>query len=227
MEIKTQTKTDSKDTLTNEKKGLNTKRKMLFGSVGALAFLTVASIGSITYAATTNTTSSAFLDRVAEVTGIDATKLKSALAQVSTEDIDKKLANGEITQEQATKMKEDIANGNYFGFGGRHPGGKGGMRMIDIEAFAKWLGLTRDQLEQKEHTDGQTWLQIAQAQGKTEADLKKYLSDAFDTQLADAVSKGTITSDRATNMKNEKDSMISRMISESHKGGPRPDQTNQ
>jgi hypothetical protein len=211
------------ETLPKEKQKINTSTKILLGSIGALAFLVIAGVGSLSYAAnTTDTTATAFIDRVAQIAGVDASKLKNAFNQVSTEDVDKRLAAGEITQEEATRMKEGITNGKFFGgFTGGPRGGTKSFMHFDIESLAQFFGLTPEELEKKEHTDGQTWLQIAQAQGKSEADLKNFLSEQLDKNLADAVSKGNVTEEMATKMKADKDTMITRMISDNHDRGPK------
>lgn len=207
-----------------KQKKLNTKVKLALGSVGALAVLFTAGIGSMAFAQTGSTsTSSTFLDKVASIVGVDPQKLKDGFSQVSTSSIDEKLASGEITQEQATKMKEDVANGRYFGFGDKGPhGDRGGdMMRIDFDKIATFLGLSKDDLMKKHDDEDLSLSEIALAQGKSEADLKTFLSNLFDENLKTAVESGKLTQVKADEIKAKKDTLISDMISHKGFGGGR------
>lgn len=191
---------------------MNKKTKIILGSFGAAALAVIGAGGAIA-ATQTNSTANTFLERVAQVAGVDPETLKSSFKQVSTEKIEEKLQNGEITEEQAARMKEGLENGNYgFGFGGGRHGGKDGFLRQDMDALAEFLGITSDELMQKQHESEMTLIEIAIEQGKTEEQLKTFLSNKFDENLKQAVTDGKLTQEKANEIIEKKEEMITNMM---------------
>ncbi len=108
--------------------------------------------------------------------------------------------------------------GRGFGPGGMMGGrgvgqGKGIMRDYMISAFADSVGLTVDQVNTR-LSNGETFKEIALAQGKTEADLPALVSQVRQAALDKAVADGVITQAQA-------DLMLERMKDYSGEGfGP-------
>ncbi len=111
-----------------------------------------------------------------------------------------------------------MMGGRGFGPGGMMGGdglgrGKGIMHDYMISAFADAVGLTSDQVNTR-LTNGETFKEIAIAQGKTEADLPTLVSQVRQTALDKAVADGVITQAQA-------DLMLERMNNYSGEGfGP-------
>jgi hypothetical protein len=199
---------------------MNKKNKIVLGSMGALAFMILVTGGALVSAQTndnvTTNPSSSFLDRVAQIAGIDPQKLKDSFKQVSKENVDQKLRDGKLTQEQAENIKRKIDAGDVtaLNFDGYKHGRNGmGVRMKPhLEEYAVFLGITREELV-SQLKDGKSLLEIANENNKTEEDVKKYLSDKFDQNIEKAINEGKITEEQGNKMKENKEDMIDRAIS--------------
>ncbi len=209
------------------KKKISTKHKLILGAAGAIAFMSVAGAGALAYAqsATNTNNATALIDRVAQLAGVDAAKLTNSFKQAEKEQVDKKVADGELTQTQADQIKQQIDNGNLMIGKPEGPFGRGmkggmGFMMQDRAALAKFLGLSEADLQTKMQS-GTTLIDIAKAQGKSETDLKNFLSTQFDTNLKQAVTDGKLTQTQADEIAKNKDAMITHEMSETHRGGPR------
>jgi hypothetical protein len=200
------------------------KGKILLGSAGALAFLAV-SAGAVFAVSTKTTKQTDVLNRVAEIVGVDKTKLAEATKQATKEQVDKELADGKITQTQADEMKKMIDSGEMLGFGGG-PGPrmmkgeiKGGIMHQGMDEVATFLGLSKEDLAKKHRDEEQSLLEIAKAQGKSEGELKAFLVDSFNKQSTKAVTDGDITQVQADKMKEDQGNRIDEMINQ--KGAPK------
>lgn len=200
---------------------MNKKTKVLLGSFGAVTLGMIAAGGALA-ATQTNANGETFIDKVAQVAGIDPQKLKDSIKEVSKSNVEEKLKSGEITQEQANRMNEEIENGNYgFGFGG--PRGEKMMFIKgNIEGLAGFLGLTKDDLMQKQQ-DEMSLLDIAKVQGKTEEELKSFLKQEMTDHLNQALTDGKITQEKVDEMLSNQDEMINEMISRTGFRGPKGD----
>lgn len=203
-------------------KSLSRTQKIVFGSASAFALMLVMAGSAFVYAQSTDTSSTNFLDRVAQIAGIDSTKLKDAFKQASKENIDAKLTEGKITQEQANEMKERIDSEELKGLGFGGPQGRGGIGFMDrgaeLDDVAEFLGMSESDLRTALHEDSKTLLTIAKEKGKSETQLTAFLSTKFDERLATAVKDGKITQAQADKMKENKNDRISRLMNET---GPR------
>ena len=171
-----------------------------------------------------------YLDALADNLGISREALDGALSDTALEMVDKALADGKITQDEADKIKEKINSGDFPFFGG--PGfGHGfakGFRAgfcagANIEDIADFLGVdvsvVRDGLMNE-----QSLAQIAEANGKSRDELKSYLTSNVTDKLTQAVTDGDITQAQADeklqNFTDNLDEMIDR-TGPLFRGGPR------
>ena len=143
-----------------------------------------------------------FLDRVAQKLGIESSKLQDAVTSAANDQINQQVQNGDLTQQQADKLKQGIANGQGPWFNGpglgRGPGAKGafgfGFGLGQDEAkLADFLGISADQLKTELQAQGATLATVASSHGKTRDQLKTFISDTAKSQLDQAVSNGKMT----------------------------------
>jgi hypothetical protein len=109
-----------------------------------------------------------------------------------------------------------------FGGPGRGPGGpRGFIGPGSLDSLASFLGMTTTDL-QTALRNGQTLAQVAQAHGKSTADLKTFLTNQLKTRLDQDVASGRITSQQETDFLNNASSRIDQEINGTFpKGGPR------
>jgi polyhydroxyalkanoate synthesis regulator phasin len=104
------------------------------------------------------------------------------------------------------------------GPGGRGERGKGGLR-VELSAAATAIGITPQQL----HTElaGKSLAQVAEAHGKTAADVATALKNAAHTRIDQAVTAGRLTADQANTQKTLIDQRIDQLVNQvMPQGGP-------
>lgn len=142
----------------------------------------------------------AFLDRLAAALGIDRARLDAAARQAGNEVIDQALKDGAVTQAQAERMRQRVAQGAWPmhpGFLGRH--GHGffhGGRGPELDAAASALGMTRADLV-TELGNGKTIGQVADARGVDRQKVRDAIVAARRAKLDAAVQNGTLTQQQA------------------------------
>lgn len=179
-----------------------TRRVVVATGVAAV----VAAGGAAAVAATTKderkATEAAILSDAAKDLEVSPSELKKALGDAQDAQIDQAVKDGKITKEQGEAMKARRAqNGTVLGMphrggpGGRghghHRGGRGGLFGAS-ESAAKALGLTETELRTQLRS-GKTLNEIAKAEGKDIADVKKAVRSALSEKLATAVKDGKTT----------------------------------
>jgi uncharacterized protein YidB (DUF937 family) len=173
------------------------KRLLMIGAaVAVLGLAALAVGGAVTSAQDGSGPVNTFLAKVAEKLGVSQDKLNTAVQDAQTEMIDEAVASGQLTQEQADKLKERAAEGGFvFPFAG--PGhGWGESRGVVPEAAAQVLGMTEDELLQQ-LKDGNSLAQVADAQGMSAQDFQTALLKQVKTQLDGLVGDGTLTQAQA------------------------------
>ncbi|MBN2100578.1 hypothetical protein JW710_01640 [Candidatus Dojkabacteria bacterium] len=136
--------------------------------------------------------SNTILSRAAEILGMDEDKITSAFTTARNERIDQMLEDGEITEEQADRMKE---NDFMFGMGG-HRGPGGPMGLGRIEDLAEYLAMDRaDLIEQWKDADNLAT--VIEAKGKSVDNVKQYLLEKLGEHLDEMVADEKITEDQA------------------------------
>jgi hypothetical protein len=161
------------------------------------------------------------LVQVAQAHGKTEAELKTALKDAAHKRIDAAVTAGKVTADQAATQKTQAdqridqavtqvlpQGGLGEGFG---RGGLGGAR-ADLSTAATAIGITPQQLQTE--LQGKSLLQVAQAHGKTEAQLTAALKDAAVKRIDAAVAAGTLTTDQANQMKASLDQRISQQVNQ-------------
>jgi uncharacterized protein YidB (DUF937 family) len=182
-----------------------------------------------------------FLDRVAEKLGIERDTLDQAIEDARSDEIDERVANGDLTQEQADRLKERLDDlpadapflgpgfgqgfdGEGFEFGGDGFGftfkfGHGGPGVgFDSEAMAEFLGIDAAQLREELQAEGATLATVADAHGKSRDELIAHITSDAKARLDERVAEGDITQERAdeilANLNERVEEMVDREFGE-------------
>jgi hypothetical protein len=148
---------------------------------------------------------SRFLDNLAAALGIERTALDSAMESAAQTSADAAVADGSLSQEQADRLTDLAAQGNYAPFfGGRGgPGGPGrggpalhAVHEAAVSAAAQTLGLSVDELRTALR-DGQSVAELAAANNTTEAAVLSAALAAARSELDALVAAGTLTQEQA------------------------------
>lgn len=185
----------------------------LFAGVAGVVVLLALGAGVVLAQSGDEGTGTSFLDRVAQKLGIDRPKLDQALRDARSDEIDAAVQRGDLTQEQADRLKSRIdelpALDGRFGFGIPHPGGpfekpfgRGpafgfGFAKDGQEKLAEFLGVTTEELRAELSADGATLAKVAETHGKSREELKAFLRSEAKAGLDEAVANGAITQARA------------------------------
>jgi hypothetical protein len=138
---------------------------------------------------------------VAKAQGKDLTGLKQAIVDTAKADLDKAVADKNLTQSQAdavlTRLKsgiDDLVDGQlrFHGPGRFEKPFIGG----NLDGAAKYLGLSASDLKTKLR-DGQSLADVAKAQGKDVAGLQQAIVDATKADLDKAVADKKLTQSQA------------------------------
>jgi outer membrane receptor protein involved in Fe transport len=174
-------------------------RKVLIGSLTAVA-LVAGGAGAV--AATRQDEAkqreSRVLGDAAKRLNVTPEELSAALRGAQDDELDRAVQAGTLTQEQADAIKarrsaSGLVLGGPGGPRGRgHRGGPFGRGALAPRMLAPALGLTPAQLRER-FADGQTVAEIAKAQGKDLADVRKAVRDAVVSRLDAAVKAGRLT----------------------------------
>jgi hypothetical protein len=177
------------------------KRRVAVGAAGLAALAG----GGIAYATTKDpgaTDRKALLDDVAKRLNVTPSDLQSAVQGAVSDQLDKAVADGRLTRQQADAMKqrlEDRGGLPLFGGGRRlgfaHPGRLGpgrGLLFGEPDAAAKYLGLDAAALHDR-LASGKSLADVAKEQGKDVAGLEQALVDAAGARLDKAVAAKRIT----------------------------------
>lgn len=158
----------------------------------------------------------AFKERLAAVLGVDTGRLDAAFKQAGGDVINLAEENGDLTGEQADRMRQRVDKNEWpvwgkgpmgpgHGFGrhfGRHGFGHGGMKGmgdVGLDAAATALGMTRDDLI-AEIKDGKTLGEIADARGVDRDKVQDALIAAHKEKLDEAVKNEDLTQKQADRM---------------------------
>ena len=173
----------------------------------------------------------AILADAAERLDVETDELRTALSEAELAQIDQAVEDGELTEEQAERIKEHMQeSGRVLGLHG--PGGPGGPGMHHrvggpggpevFEAIAKELGISVERL----HTqlmDGKSMRKIANANGKTLADVKSAARAAIEKRLSEDVEAGRLTEEQADEIRDDLPRILQHLVQGPrfhHRGGP-------
>jgi polyhydroxyalkanoate synthesis regulator phasin len=167
------------------------------------------------------------LAQVAQAHGKTAADVATALKNAAHARIDQAVTAGRLTADQATTQKTQVDQridqlvnqvmpqpgaagrgrpGGPGGFGGR--GGFG----ADLNAAATAIGIDARQL--RTELNGKSLAEVAQAHGKTAADVATALKNAAHTRIDQAVTAGRLTADQATTQKTQVDQRIDQLVNQ-------------
>lgn len=192
----------------------------IVAGVAGLLIAVVAGFGAVsaqTPVPGTSTTGTTLLQRVADKLGIDVGTVRDAVKSAESDQIDAKVASGELTQAQADQLKQQIANASdqalLGGPFGRGPGmGRGVGPFTDPAALASFLGITEAQLRTEQQASGATLATVAQAHGKSRDELKTFITTQAKTRLDQEVAAGEITQAQEDTMLSTLSQNIDQMI---------------
>ena len=159
-----------------------------------------------------------FLSRLAENLGISPEELTATVQQTQLELVDERVAAGDLTEEEATRIRERIESGEGRLFGGGHGRRHGPGHGMHVEQIAEFLGLTsQDVIMAKQ--DGQSLAQIAEANGVSAAELAAFLLSQIEERVAAALAEGKIDQARADELLQNAPERIDQMINRSRTSG--------
>jgi polyhydroxyalkanoate synthesis regulator phasin len=173
-----------------------------------------------------------FMSHFAANLGTSTDKVNSAAQKAFQQTIDDAAAKGDISADQATKLKQRAASGNVCSGGlaglngGPRPGGPGaglfGQAMdAYVNAAAKELGMQPADLK-TDLKNGQTLHQLADQKGISEADFRKGLIANLQPQLDQAVKDGKLSQKQETEVLNRLQSGPLPLWDKPAPRGPRP-----
>lgn len=156
------------------------------------------------------------LARVAQKLGITEAELKTAIQDAQLETIDEAVAEGLLTNERATRLRERVEAGGHL-FARRphhHPGHRliissAGQVLVDIE--------TTDLVA--EFKAGKSLAEVAEAQGMSVEDFTPALLTEIQTQLDALVAEGKLTAERAAEKFQHIEENIDRIVNAHHEPG--------
>lgn len=140
-----------------------------------------------------------FLSAVATNLGVSVDRLQQAAKDAETQMVDRALASGRLTQEQADKLKTRINAGNGFGFlrqlQARQRVRQEVARAEVIRSAAGALNMTPAELR-TELKDGKSVAAVASARGVSLDAVKSAITADVKAKLDARVAAGTITQER-------------------------------
>lgn len=184
---------------------------LLLGTLLAVAALGVAAAQSGSGASqTAQNYGQMFLDRLAQILGIDRARLDSAIQQANSQVIDQAERNGDLSRNQADALRERmvLGEGAWLGpgpwHGGWHHGWgwRGGWakkalwNTAVLDAAAGALGITRDELV-TQLQEGKTLGEVADARGVDRQKVRDAVVAAYTQRLDSAVQNGALSREQA------------------------------
>jgi hypothetical protein len=161
------------------------------------------------------------LAQVAQAHGKSAADVATALKNAAHTRIDQAVTAGRLTAAQAATQKTAVDQridqqvNEVKQAGGRgFPGGAGGFGRggFDPTAAATAIGIPADQL--RTELQGKSLAQVAQAHGKTAADVATALKNAAHTRIDQAVTSGRLTAAQAATEKTNVDQRIDQLVNQ-------------
>ena len=177
--------------------------KRVAGLVAGLLVL----VGAGAAVAASGACSDDFLADVAKRLGVTQDALEDAIVGAREAQLDKAVADGALTEEQAKRLKERLESGDLGpGFGGPgfgHRGfgqpGFGHHAFGGLDAASTYLGLTDAELRAA-LMEGKSLADVAKEEGKSVDGLKAAIRKAHEERLAEAVKDGRLTQAQADSL---------------------------
>jgi len=157
------------------------------------------------------------LAQIATSKGIDVNTLIQQIENAFNTNIDQKVAEGKLTSDQATKMKENfvnkataMVNKTYKASQHKTRGSNGVIQQIQTILWVDAATLKQDL------ASGKTIAQIAQDKGIATNDLVSQIQTALEANIDKAVTDNKISSESATKMKNNLTNRIQNIVNRQH-----------
>jgi hypothetical protein len=210
---------------------MRSRRTVIVGALAALAALIVAA--SVAWAQSDEETPRlSLIERVAEKLGIEPDRLEDAVSEARNDQIDEALARGDLTPEQAERLREraedvpalvdpepgERRRGGPGGFGWHAfpgaPHGRGlGLGLFDgVDALAEFIGISNEQLMEELRQPDATLASVAADHGKSREELKEFIESKAGEFIDDAVEAGWLPEQAAGRLKERLGQMIDRII---------------
>lgn len=202
-------------------------RKFAIIAVAALAAVGTGAAVAATQDDKGKETENAILSDAAERLDVGTDELRTALSEAQRAQIDQAVEDGDLTQQQADRIKQHIEESGRVLMGpggpdGPHhgPGGRGGPPPF-FGAIAEELGISEEKLHEQLHS-GKTLAQVAKSGGKSMADAMAVAKAAIEKQIAEDVESGRITESQGDEMREHLPEMLKRLGKgpRFHRGGP-------
>jgi polyhydroxyalkanoate synthesis regulator phasin len=163
--------------------------------------------------------------QVAQAQGVDVQAVIDAMVADATAHIDQRVSDGDITAERATEIKANLVERITTHVNEGRPQGGPGMHHHppSLEAAAKALNLSEDELKAKLQDGSTTIAQVAKAQGvDVQTVIDAMVADAT-AKIDQRVSDGDLTADKAAEIKSNLSERITKLVNEGRpKDAPRP-----
>ncbi|UYZ14365.1 hypothetical protein A6764_05185 [Brevibacillus sp. WF146] len=164
------------------------------------------------------------LAEIAKAQGVSTDELISLLTKQQEEHLAAAVKEGKLTQEQADKLKETIAERVQHIVEGTHPGKGFGKFIVKFPGFGRneellaLLKLDEEKL-QSELKAGKSLAEIAKAQGVSTDELVSLLTKQQEERLAAAVKEGKLTQEQADKRKEEIENVVKKLIERTFPAG--------
>jgi hypothetical protein len=149
------------------------------------------------------------LAKIAERRGVSVEQLKAIIEARLLARVEAALAAGTITSEQATKLRQRIADATFCPRAAR-PAARHAVRHL-LAAGADYLGLARAELRNQLRATSLSAL--AEKQGKSAAGLEAAMLAPAKERLAKAVAAGTLSQARADARLSRLERLVERLVS--------------
>ena len=160
---------------------------------------------------------SEFVPRLAENLGITQEAFEAAAQETQLALVDEALANGDIDEETAVRLREAIESGerSFFGKGGRGGHQRGGGNHLEV--VSELIGIPAEEISAA-LADGQNLAQVAEANGVSADELSAALLARVAECVAERVEEGKIDQAQADEKLASAEERFAEMINQ--EGGP-------
>ena len=164
-------------------------------------------------------TEDAILSDAADQLGVESSDLRDALSDAEIAQIDKAVEDGDLSEEEADAIKEHMQEaGLVLGLPGGPMGPRGLHRPMDIvfggprvfDAIADELDIPEETLH-RQLLSGKTMGEIADANGKTLADVKAAAREAIEQFIDEQVDEGELSEEDADRLREDLPNMLQRL----------------
>ena len=181
--------------------------------------------GAVSTGQTPEERQAAILDDLAGRLGVSVEKLKAAIRGVASDQIDRALADGKLTQAQADELKQRLRSSQLLPFGLGGPGRGPGMAhhgpVPGLAAAASYLDLTEAQLRTQLRS-GTTLAEIAKDRDRSVDGLVSAMVADASKRLDDAVAAGRLTADQKARILERLKRGVTALVNGERPAGPGP-----